>query len=323
MSRKISIITPTYNEEDNVDTCYQTIREIFDTKLSGYDFEYIFADNSSTDRTPEHLRNLAKKDPRVKLIFNARNYGALRSNFNALTRATGDAVVVCLAADLQDPPELLPELVRKWEQGFEVVYGIRQNRPESLILRNLRKLFYRIINRLAEVPIPVDVGEYQLIDRVVLKAVLQCDDYYPYIRGLIANCGFKSIGIAYDWKRRRKGFSKATWFLLIDQAINALISFSNIPIRICLLFGLAVSALSIFYSIVLLVWIVALPKIAPPGIPTLVVALFFFGGVQLFFLGIIGEYVTAIHFQVRRRPLVIEREVINFSEPARSTPAVP
>ncbi len=315
----ISIITPTYNEEDNVETCYRTIREIFDKQLPEYAFEYIFADNCSTDKTAEKLRKLAKEDPRVKLILNARNYGALRSNFNALTRATGDAVLVALAADLQDPPELLPEFIRRWREGFEVVYGIRRNRPESIVLRNLRKLFYRIINRLAEVPIPVDVGEYQLIDRVVLKAVLECDDYYPYIRGLIANCGFKSTGIAYNWQRRRKGLSKATWFILIDQAINALVSFSNIPIRICLLSGLAISVLSILFSIVQLVWLLAVPK-AVPGIPTLVVALFFFGGVQLFFLGIIGEYVTAIHFQVRRRPLVIEREVVNFPEEPRTTP---
>jgi len=320
MAGKITIITPTFNEEDNVETCYQTIRELFEKELSEYDFEYIFADNCSNDSTAERLRRLANADSRVKLIFNARNYGALRSNFNALTRATGDAVLVSLAADLQDPPELLPEFVQKWRQGFEIVYGIRRNRPESFLLRNLRKLFYRIINRLADVRIPVDVGEYQLIDRLVLNAILQCDDYYPYIRGLIANCGFRSTGIPYNWRRRRKGLSKATWFLLIDQAINALVSFSNIPIRICLLAGLSISILSIIYSIVLLIWIVALPKVAPPGIPTLVVALFFFGGVQLFFLGLIGEYVTAIHSQVRRRPLVIEREVVNFLEPARTTP---
>jgi len=148
---------------------------------------------------------------------------------------------------------------------------------------------------------------------------VQCDDYYPYIRGLIANCGFRSTGIAYDWRRRRKGLSKTTWFVLIDQAINALVSFSNIPIRICLLSGLAISVLSVLYSIVQLIWVMAASK-AAPGIPTLVVALFFFGGVQLFFLGIIGEYVTAIHFQVRKRPLVIEREVVNFPEEARTTP---
>src|SRR5262249_11111380 len=161
------------------------------------------------------------------------------------------------------------EFIRQWREGFQVVYGVRQNRPEPILLRNLRKLFYRIINRLAEVPIPVDVGEYQLIDRVVLQALLRCDDYYPYIRGLIANCGFRSTGIRYDWKRRRKGMSKATWFLLIDQAINALISFSNVPVRICLLVGLATSVVSVLFSVVQLVWILALPKIAGPGIPTL------------------------------------------------------
>lgn len=320
MRKLITVITPTFNEEDNVEVCYQTILQLFQNELKDYDFEYIFADNASQDRTPERLRTLAEADSRVKVIYNARNYGPLRSNFNALTRATGDAVLVCLAADLQDPPELLPDFVRKWEEGNQVVYGVRLNRPEPVILRNLRKIFYRIINRLAEVPIPVDAGEYQLIDRAVLNALLVCDDYYPYIRGLIANCGFKSTGIAYDWKRRRSGLSKATWFGLIDQAINALISFSNIPIRICLLGGLALATISTFYSIAQLLSVLVLPKGAASGIPTIVVALFFFGGVQLFFLGIIGEYVTAIHAQVRRRPLVVERAVVNFETGPRVTP---
>jgi len=321
MGNKISVITPTYNEEDNVETCYQTVRDLFEGPLAGYELEYIFADNCSSDRTAERLRAIAGKDDRVKLIFNARNYGALRSNFNALTRATGDAVLVSLAADLQDPPDLLPDFVARWREGYQVVYGVRQNRPESFVLRNLRRLFYRVINRLADVRIPVDAGEYQLIDRVVLNAILECDDYYPYIRGLIANCGFRSTGIAYDWRKRRRGVSKATWFLLIDQAINALVSFSNIPIRICLLTGLAVAALSVLYSLAILIWVLVLPRGTAPGISTLVVALFFFGGVQLFFLGIIGEYITAIHSQVRHRPLVIEREVINFSDSARTTPS--
>lgn len=322
MRKLITVITPTYNEEDNVEVCYQTILQLFQNELKNYDFEYIFADNASQDRTPERLRALAEADSRVKVIYNARNYGPLRSNFNALTRATGDAILVCLAADLQDPPELLPDFVRKWEEGNQVVYGVRLNRPEPVILRNLRKIFYRIINRLAEVPIPVDAGEYQLIDRAVLDALLVCDDYYPYIRGLIANCGFRSTGISYDWKRRRSGLSKATWFGLIDQAINALISFSNIPIRICLLGGLALATISTFYSIAQLLSVILLPKGAAPGIPTIVVALFFFGGVQLFFLGIIGEYVTAIHAQVRRRPLVVERAVINFEAGPRVTPTL-
>ena len=169
----ISIVTPCYNEADNVVACYEAVRSLFDGPLKEFDFEHIFADNCSTDATVEKLRGLAAGDRRVRVILNSRNFGPFRSNFNALLAARGDAIVVFLPADLQDPPEIIPQFVAAWEAGFEVVAGIRQEREESWLLRSIRKVYYRVVSRLANTEIPIDVGEFQLIDRQVLDSLKQ------------------------------------------------------------------------------------------------------------------------------------------------------
>ncbi len=316
--RLISIVTPVYNEEDNVRDCYLAVRRLFENELAAYDYEYVFCDNASADGTIGILRQLAAEDPRVRVILNARNFGPLRSVFNALLRTTGDAVVPLLAADQQDPPEVIVDFVRHWEQGYQIVYGIRANREEGIVMRTIRRRYYRLVNRFADIHIPPDVGEFQLIDRRVVEVLRQCDDYYPYLRGMIASCGFSSVGVSFTWKARRKGVSKNRLYHLVDQALNGLISFTNLPMRLCLLFGFLLSAASISFAMVILVVnLVFYRQLAPPGIPLLVVSIFFFSGVQLFFFGVLGEYISAIHFQVRKRPLVVERERINFDRPSR------
>jgi glycosyltransferase involved in cell wall biosynthesis len=320
----ISVVTPVYNEEMNAQECYETVRGIFERELPEYDHEHIFCDNASTDNTVAILRKLAAEDRRVKVILNARNFGPLRSNFNGVLAASGDAVVVFLPADLQDPPELIPQFVRLWEQGHEIVYGIRGKREEGLLMRSIRRLYYRMVTYAADIRIPPDVGEFQLVDRMVIAALRQHDDYYPYLRGMIAGCGFRSQGVSYTWRARKRGLSKGRLYLLIDQALNGLISFTNLPMRLSMLVGLLLSVLSIGYAVFsVIVNLIYYQKLAPPGIATLIVAIFFFSGVQLFFLGVIGEYVSAIHFQVRKRPLVIERERINFECPAAPESAPP
>lgn len=317
MSQKkiISVITPCFNEEDNVEACYRAVKAIFEERLSNYEYEHIFCDNASTDRTVSLLKNLAPGDPRLKIIVNSRNYGPFRSTFNGLMHASGDAVVVQLATDLQDPPELIEGFVGKWEEGYRVVYGIRKKREESVLMRAARGIFYRTVNRFADFYVPPDVGEFQLIDRVVVEALRKCEDYYPYLRGMIANCGYESVGMEYVWKARKRGLSKNGIYNLIDQGLNGLISFTNVPLRICMLAGFALSTLSILYAFVqLLINVVWFRRFAPPGIATLIVGFFFFSGIQLMFLGILGEYVSAIHFQVRKRPLVIVKEKINFDD---------
>jgi polyisoprenyl-phosphate glycosyltransferase len=309
----ISIVTPCFNEEANVVPCYLAIKRLFAGPLARYDYEQVFCDNASTDGTLVQLRKLAVEDARVKVIVNARNFGALRSNYNGVLATSGDAVVVFLPADLQDPPEVIPELVRHWEEGHEIVYGIRAERHEGLLMRTARRIFYRLVRRMAQIDVPVDAGEFQLIDRKVVETLRSFEDYYPYIRGMIASCGFRRVGVPYTWKARQHGYSKARLYHLVDQALNAIISLSNVPMRLCMFFGVGIAALSILYGLYGLVMnLIYFRQLAEPGIPTLIIALFFFSGLQLFFFGVLGEYISAIHFQVRKRPLVIERERINF-----------
>jgi polyisoprenyl-phosphate glycosyltransferase len=261
------------------------------------------------------LRRMAEEDPTVKVVVNARNYGPFRSTFNGLRHVQGDACVVLFAADLQDPPEVIVDFVRKWEAGWEVVYGVRAKREEGFVMRRIRRIYYRTVSQVAGIDIPPNAGEFQLIDRIVLKALLEHEDYYPYIRGMIANCGFRSTGVEYVWKARKKGVSKNRFYNLVDQGLNGLISFTNLPMRIAMFTGLMIAILAfLFAAFTIIVNFVHHGRLAAPGIPTLIVAVFFFGGVQLMFLGIIGEYVSAIHSQVRKRPLVVERELINFED---------
>lgn len=325
LRKRISIVTPCYNEELNLRDCYVAVRDMFAQLLPEYDYEHVFCDNASRDQSPAILRDLAAEDERVKVILNARNFGPFRSTYNGLMSTSGDAVVVLLAADLQDPPEVVAEFVRKWEEGYEVVYGIRANREEGLLMRTARHVYYHAVRKFAEIDIPTDVGEFQLIDKKIVDSLRQFDDYYPYIRGMIASCGFRMVGIPYTWKARKKGFSKNRLFHLIDQGLNGLISFTNLPMRLCMFSGCMISLLSVIYAVVTLVMhVTSQQPLATPGIATLLVAQFFFGGVGLFFLGIMGEYIAAIHAQVRKRPLVIERERLNFQgSTERSTFAAP
>ncbi|MBK7659390.1 MAG: glycosyltransferase family 2 protein [Betaproteobacteria bacterium] len=313
--RTITVVTPCFNEEANVEECHASLAAVFAKSLPGYALEHVFCDNASTDGSVEVLRALAAADPTVKVVVNARNYGPFRSTFNGLRHATGDAVVVMFAADLQDPPEVVADFVREWEAGAEVVFGVRNQREEGLVMRGVRKTYYRMVSRFAGIDIPLDVGEFQLIDRKVLAALLEHDDYYPYIRGMIANCGFRTKGVPYVWRARKRGLSKNRLYHLVDQGLNGLISFTNLPMRIAMFAGFGIALLSFLYALFTIAAnLIAHGGLTVPGIPTLIVALFFFGGVQLMFLGIIGEYVSAIHFQVRKRPLVVERELINLDE---------
>lgn len=312
--KKLSIITPCYNEEVNVEICAQELKKVMQEKLSGYDYEHIFADNASTDSTLVKLRELAAKDDHIKVISNSRNVGPFRNMWNAMKSATGDAVVPLLPADLQDPPSVIPELVKHWEQGFLVTYGVRANREESIIMRMARSLYYRIIKKFASAVIPLNSGEFLLADKKVIDSILVVDDQYPYIRGLIAQTGVKSASVPYTWVRRERGKSKNSFISLIDQAINGFVSTSRVPARLALLGGFLLSFLGFAYAIFTVVMVLISDGTAPVGIPTIIVGIFLLGGIQLLFLGLIGEYILSIHGQVRRTPPMFEIERINFKE---------
>jgi glycosyltransferase involved in cell wall biosynthesis len=310
--KKISIITPCYNEEASVEECAETVSRLFAKELPDYELEHIFCDNASTDRTVEILKRRAKDDLSVRIIVNSRNFGILKNTYNGVLNATGDAVLLFLPVDLQDPPELIPEFVRYWESGYEIVYGLRAEREEAFLIRSARKLYYRLLSKLTYVDYPPDAGDFQLIDRKVHDAMKRIDDAQPFMRLMTFESGFRSIGVRYKWRARKHGKSRNRLSQMFDQGLNGIISFSGAPVRAALLGGFIISIASIFYSMTVLV-LALLGKIhSPAGIPTLIAALFFFGGVQIFFIGVLGEYILAIYNQVRRKPMVVERERINF-----------
>ncbi|MFB6451682.1 glycosyltransferase family 2 protein [Bradyrhizobium tunisiense] len=314
--KTISVVTPCFNEELNVRDCYEAVRRVFDEKLQGYRREHIFCDNASDDRTVEILRGIAATDPSVRIIVNARNFGPLRNTFNGVMASGGDAVLLFLPADLQDPPELLPEFVKLWEAGNEIVYGIRAVREEGRLMRGVRNAYYRLLTRFSEIKLPPGVGDFQLVDRGVVERMRQVRDGYPFMRMMTFECGGRAVGVPYTWRARKKGLSKNRAAALIDQGLNGLVSFTSAPLRFGLYAGFALSFVSIAYALInLLLGLILYQRLADPGVLTLIVAMFFFGGVQLFFMGMIGEYVLAIYGQVREKPVVFERERVNFDGP--------
>lgn len=315
--KTISIVTPCYNEELNVRDCYEAVRKLFETELAGYRREHVFCDNASTDATVQILREIAAEDASVRIIVNARNFGPLKNTYNGVMAATGDAVLLFLPADLQDPPELLPEFVKLWESGYEIVYGIRATREEGWLMRSIRNAYYRMLTRFSEVKVPPGVGDYQLVDRRVVDAMREVRDGYPFMRMMTFECGGRAVGVPYTWRARKKGLSKNRATALIDQGLNGLVSFTTAPLRLGLYVGFLLALASLGYAFLnLVIGLILYGQVAEPGVMTMVVATFFFGGVQLFFMGMIGEYVLAIYGQVRDKPVVFERERINFAEPA-------
>lgn len=310
--KKISIITPCYNEETIVLTCYETIKQLFSTVLINYTYEHIFCDNASTDNTASLLKTIAENDLNIKLIVNSRNFGILKNTYNGVINATGDAVLLFMPVDMQDPPELIPTFIQEWEKGYEIVYGIRAEREENIILASVRKLYYRLLGKLTYVNYPVNVGDFQLIDKCVLDVMKKIDDARPFMRLMTFDCGFKSTGISYKWTKRKQGKSKNSLANMFDQGLNGLVSFSSAPLRLSLFIGMIIAGVSLTYAITLFFMTLFGIIKAPSGIPTLIIAIFFFSGIQLFFLGILGEYIFAIFNQVRRKPLVVERERVNF-----------
>lgn len=312
--KKITVITPCFNEEDNVQICASELKKMMLEKLPSYEYEHIFADNASTDSTLQQLRALAEKDSRIRVISNSRNVGPFRNMWNAMKSASGDAVIPLLPADLQDPPSVIPELVKNWELGFLVTYGVRTNRQESFVMRFARGAYYRIIKRFASAVIPLNSGEFLLADKRVIDSILTVDDQYPYIRGLIAQTGVRSTSVPYTWVKRERGKSKNNLLALIDQAINGFVSTSRVPARLALLGGFVLSLLGVGYAIFTAFLALTSEAHMPMGIPTIIVGIFLLGGIQLLFLGLLGEYILSIHGQVRRVPPMFETERINFPE---------
>jgi len=311
MKKHISVITPCYNEQDNVAAMVQTISEIFG-KLPQYSYEHVLIDNCSSDNTPEILRAIAKDDKNVKIIFNERNFGWIRSPFYGIIQCYGDAVIV-LASDFQDPPELIPRFLEKWEEGYKIVIGIKQGSKENPIMFAARKMFYKFLSSASDgEPTIKNFTGFGLYDQKFISVIRELDDQYPYLRGLVSELGFRRFEIPYVQPRRTAGKTSSNFFKLYDVAILGLTNHSKLPLRLTVFAGFFSAMISLLVAIGYFIYKLIFWYDFSVGIAPMVIGVFFFSSVQLFFIGILGEYIGAIHTQIRKRPLVIERERINF-----------
>ncbi len=306
----ISIVTPCYNEEGNVRELYAAVKNGF-ARLGKYWYEHIFIDNASTDNTVAVLKEIAGKDPNVKVIVNTRNFGHIRSPVHALFQTSGDAVFH-LAADFQDPPGLISDFLRKWEEGYPIVLGVKAASDESPLFFLLRKTYYQVLSRLATVELVNNATGFGLYDRKVIDSLRKIDDPYPYFRGLIADLGYESFKITYHQPQRRRGLTKNNFYTLYDIGMLGLTNHSKVPLRLAAMLGFGSAFVSALIGLGYLVMKLLYWNRFEAGMAPMVIGLFFFASVQLLFTGIIGEYIGAIYTQVQKRPLVVEKERINF-----------
>ncbi|MDR7091072.1 MULTISPECIES: glycosyltransferase family 2 protein [Cellvibrio] len=306
----ISVVTPCYNEEDNVQECVKLIQSVF-SHYDNYTYEHIFIDNASTDKTLDILRDIASTDKHVKVIANSRNFGHIRSPYHGLLQAHGDAVIL-FVADLQDPASLIPEFIKKWEEGFQTVVGTKRSSEESSVMFTIRKLYYKTVNRLSNIDLIDNFTGFGLYDKEVIDHLRSINDPYPYFRGLIAEIGLRIHQIPYDQPVRVRGITKNNFFTLYDIGMLGIISHSQVPLRIATMAGFLLSFISIFIAAIYFLLKLIFWNSFSLGMAPVVIGIFFFASVQLFFVGILGEYLGSIHIYSKRRPLVIEKERINF-----------
>lgn len=317
----ISIITPCFNEVDNIDELHRRLALVRQS-LPDYLFEHIYIDNASTDGTVARIKDIMARDPTVKLIVNARNFGHIRSPFHGLLQCFGDAVVF-LASDLQDPPEVIPQMVAAWENGHRVAAAVKQDSKESKAMWLLRTAYYRISGKIADVQLLEHFTGFGLYDKSIVDILRSIGDPYPYFRGLIAEIGFDIARIPFRQPGRMRGITKNNFYTLYDMAMLGITSHSKMPIRIATMVGFALSIVSLLISMAYLILKLLFWNTFQMGTAPLLIGMFFFGSVQIFFIGFLGEYIAAIHTQVMRRPLVVERERVNFNPPLMPVVAEP
>lgn len=300
----MGLVLPCYNEEGNVEELYERLAKVFDC-LPQYTFELLFIDNASSDRTVEKIKSLMARDRRVKLIVNARNFGHVRSPFHALLESSGDCVIA-MSTDLQDPPELIPEFLAQWERGAAMVLGKKKASQESWIFFMVRGIYYRIARTMADVALLEHVTGFGLYDRRVVEIMRGFNDPYPYGRGMIAEIGLPYVTIPYDQPLRKRGITKNNFYTLFDVAMLGFTSHSKVPLRVATIAGFLLSAISLLLAISFLILKLTFWKSLPAGYAPAVIGIFFLGSVQIFLIGLVGEYVGAVLTQVRKRPLVVE-----------------
>lgn len=309
MNKLISIVTPCYNEGENIEELCQRVSAVM-AKLP-YKYEHICIDNCSQDDTVAKLRKISSADKRVKIIVNARNFGHIRSPFHALLQAKGDAAIL-IASDLQDPPEMIPEFIEKWEKGFKTVLAVKPESEESPGMFFVRKLYYNTISKISEVPQVKNATGAGLFDRVVLDVLKTLNDPYPYFRGLLCEIGFPIATVPFKQPRRKRGITSNNFYTLFDIAMLGITNHSKIPLRVMTMGGFVLSFLSLLVAIGFLLAKFIFWNSFQLGIAPIIIGIFFFAAVQTFFMGLLGEYIGSIHTKVRNMPLVIEAERVNF-----------
>jgi dolichol-phosphate mannosyltransferase len=306
----ISIISPCFNEQDNVRDLYSRVSKAI-AAHPDYDFEFLLIDNASTDNTVEILREISAKDSRVKIIVNTRNFGHIRSPYWGIIQTAGDATIY-LASDLQDPPELIADFIAEWERGWKIVLAIKPVTSTNPVMHFFRRCYYQFLDAISEVPIVKDATGFGLYDKQVLDKIREINDPYPFLRGLICELGYPIKLLPFNQPRRTRGISKNNFYSLYDIALLGIVSHSMVPIRLASILGLALGVLSIVFAFVLLLAKLFFWHSIPLGYAPLGIGMLLIFGTLLFFIGIVGEYVGVIHTYVQKRPIVVEKERINF-----------
>lgn len=311
--KKISVLVPTYNEEENVELLVNALVDEFSNNLKKYDYEIVFIDNDSTDNTQNILEEICKENKKVKAIFNAKNFGQFNSPFYGMLQTTGDATIT-ICADFQDPISLIPQFVKEWENGFKIVIGIKNKSRESKIMYFLRSCYYKLIKKLSSVDQIEHFTGFGLYDKKFIDVLRNLDDSEPYLRGIVAELGYKRKEIKYTQPKRLRGKTKNNWYTLYDAAMLGFTSYTKVIMRIATITGFIFSILSFVISLVYFILKLLFWNKFPMGTVPILIGVFLIGSIQLFFIGMLGEYMININRRLMKRPLVVEEKRINFEE---------
>lgn len=309
--KTISIMVPTYNEEENVVLMYEALKNIFQKELKKYNYEILFIDNKSQDKTRTLIRDICAKDKNVKAIFNAQNFGQFNSPYYGLISTTGDCTI-SVAADFQDPVEMIPKFVKEWENGYKIVIGIKNKSEESKIVYALRSLYYKMIKKFSEVEQIEHFTGFGLYDKDFIEVLKNLDDPDPYLRGIVAELGFERKEIPFTQPKRQRGKSSNNWYRLYDAAMLGITSYTKIGLRLATIVGFIISFLSVFVALIYLVLKLCNWNSFQAGIAPIIIGVFLLGGMQIFFIGFLGEYILNINQRIMHRPLVVVEEKLNF-----------
>jgi glycosyltransferase involved in cell wall biosynthesis len=311
--KKISVLVPCYNEEENVVPLSEAIIEQFTKELPSYDYELVFIDNDSSDTTRVKLRKLCKENKKIKAIFNAKNFGQFNSPYYGMLQTTGDCTI-CMCCDFQDPPEMIPKLVKEWEDGAKIVSAIKTKSKENKLMRFFRTCYYKLIKKMSNVEQIEHFTGFGLYDKDFIEVLRDLKDPTPFLRGIVAELGFKRKDIPYEQQKRRAGKTHNNWYSLYDAAMLSFTSYTKVGLRVATIGGFIIGFISFIIAIVYLVLkLVNWDNFAMGNAP-IVIGVFVLGGIELFFIGLLGEYIMSINNRVMKRPLVIEEERINFEE---------